>query len=303
MLRLYPTVGDAVGRSIFITGSIRTGTTMMGQLIHSLKDVEHENEPPLLYAMFPLIDEMPAKQWKYLFEVHLFHDFMLNALAGRRINHNRHDQSSVYHCKPEEEIAERMSRTHRAGETFPMAHEKRISFKMPEVLPYLPKLRSYYPSMPMICMFRRPESVIASILYYEWYADKNFEGFNGEWLFKEKASIKIPYWVPEDVVARWPEMKEVERAGFAFVHQYSNLGKIDNLILVDYDDFLAAPASKFAKLAKMLEVEYGPMTQKLLDNVKETDRDRRPPMEDINPALRREIDQAYETCKRLATAL
>jgi hypothetical protein len=303
MFRLYPEVSAAVSRTLFVTGSIRTGTTMMGQLAHSLKDVEHIHEPPQLYVMFPLIDEMPAEQWKFLFETYMFHDFGLHAIAGRRINLNKFDDSSIHKVKSEADIAERMGKSHRAGDIFPKTLTQRLSFKTPEVLPYLRKFRSYYPDMPIICMFRKPESVIASILYYEWYADKNLVGFNGEWLFQERAKVKIPYWVPPDIVDRWAEMPEVERAGYVYVHQYGRLDEVENLILVDYDDFITAAKSRFAKLAQILGVEYGPMTESLLDKVKETERERNPPISDIDPALRKGIADAYDRCKELAVRL
>src|SRR5262245_47930304 len=61
-------------RAIIVSGAGRTGTTMMGQLIHTLDGVEYGFEPPLLFGLLSLIERMPVEQWKLLFDLYVLEE-------------------------------------------------------------------------------------------------------------------------------------------------------------------------------------------------------------------------------------
>ena len=105
-------ISRLVGRSVVVTGTTRSGTTMMGSLIHSMRGMEYAFEPPLLVSLLPLIDQVDEGVWRLLFETYLFEDFLMEAITGRRLNLNRHDDSCVLVAKAEEDVRSRMQQMH-----------------------------------------------------------------------------------------------------------------------------------------------------------------------------------------------
>ena len=104
---------EKVSKAILITGTARNGTTITGQLIHSMNNVEYAFEPPTLLSLINIIDKVEKNIWKFLYETYLYEDFLINAIAGRNINFNKNDDSSIYHAKTEEEIQARIKKNAR----------------------------------------------------------------------------------------------------------------------------------------------------------------------------------------------
>lgn len=294
---LAPEITKKVADAVFITGGTRSGTTMMWQLAATLEDFECFQEPPLTYPLIPLIHDTPGDVWRLIFEAYLYEDCFLQSLAGRRVNLNRHDMSSAYNVLPESEIDRRLAKSYRRMELVPIGETRRLGFKMPEMLPFLDRFKSYYPKMPTILMVRRPENVIASLLNKGWYSDRQMRGTHtGEWMFKKGYDIFLPYWLPDERVDEWIGAKEVERAAFCYLYQYGFvLGRTD-CIFVDYDRFVAEPKRQFDSLIDILGLRYGPKTKTRLDSIAEPGRDRTIPANDIRSTWR---DTMFETYAHL----
>ena len=67
MLSLDKKISKKCNEAIIISGGARSGTTIIGKVLHSLKNVEYAFEPPALFALFPLINDLPKKIWKLLY--------------------------------------------------------------------------------------------------------------------------------------------------------------------------------------------------------------------------------------------
>ncbi|MEE8093892.1 MAG: sulfotransferase [Gammaproteobacteria bacterium] len=301
--RIDPAVSRAVSRCIFLTGSTRSGTTIMGQLLLSLDGVEFFHEPPFIYLLIALIGDVEEETWKIMFESYLFEDNHMLAIPGRRLNFNRGDDSSVFRGKTREDIEARTAKTMRRVEILPRALNGRFGFKMPEMLPYLPKLRAYYPDLVTIVMLRCPKSVIASILAKGWYSDEALSDETGERLFRKGCTLRIPYWLPDGIVDRWTEMSELERCCFCYSYQYRNLVGRNDCIVVDYDEFVTAPHRKFAALAEILDCEFGALTKDLLDGTAEPRRNREISFDQARPEFTEPVFDVYRECRRLVAEL
>jgi hypothetical protein len=302
--RVLPEMSDHTAKSIFITGGTRSGTTLMARLIYSLDQVECFHEPPFLYAFFYLMDEIGEEQWKTLFESFVFQELLLSALAGRRLNFNEHDDSSVYHSRPREEVAERVSRTHRHHELFPRALRYRLAFKMPETIPQIDRLRRYYSNMTFLVMLRRPESVIASLMERGWYSDDQMVHLGGDWIFRRtsKSGKKIAPWVSDDMVDEFVRSPEVDRCAMCYIEQYRHLVGRTDCLVVDYDDLVKHPRACFQGVIEALGERFGPLTSKLLGSVRETSRHPAIEVGQIAYKRRQAITEIYESCRGMALA-
>ena len=64
--------------------------------------------PPMLFTLFSLMEKLNREEWCLLYETYLYEEFMLGALAGRAINCNKSDDSSIYRVKNPQEIEDRL---------------------------------------------------------------------------------------------------------------------------------------------------------------------------------------------------
>lgn len=308
--RLSDEVKNIVSNGIFISGSTRSGTTMMGQIISSLSNVEYAEEPPMLRILLPLINDMPEQIFKFLFEGYIFEEHMMFTIPGRKINVNRHDQSSIFNSKSESEIQKRLERSYRRIEIFPMALSRIPAFKLPEVGVHLKSFFSYYPDMKTIIMLRNPESVVASMLEREWYGEKALTENHGKWLFLDETNSKnrnTPDWIPKDDVEKFYASSEIERCLMYYKMEYENVINLgseflrkDNMIIVDYNNFVADPKKCFNKISEKFGLGYGNITSSLLENVKEPKKDRKLNWNSVSQENKSKIFDLYEKCLRFS---
>ena len=265
-LSIDPAGREIAGRAILITGAARTGTTMMGQLIQSLEDVEYIFEPPALFALMPLIDSIDAEHWRLLYETYLFEDALMEALAGRRLNFNTHDDSYICRAKSEAEVEDRLSKSHRRSELVDRAVRTSIAYKMPDMIPSVPRLTELFPDTATVIMVRRPDRVIASVLSKGWFSDKSLRDAPGVWPFRRHRGFAVPFWLPTGDTEAWLDADETERSALYYLYMYEP-PRPASAIVVDYDAFIEEPTEAFARLVERLGRTLGPKTPKLLANV------------------------------------
>ncbi|RJF76731.1 sulfotransferase [Azospirillum cavernae] len=297
---MHTEVTSIVENSIFITGGSRSGTTMMSRLVNSLSNVENFFEHPFVYLHFYLIDKIEESAWRFQLEGFLVEELMLQAMCGRILNFNSHDDSWVFHGRPREEIEARMARTWRRQEAFPLMLDRRLAFKMPEMLPQLDRLKMYYPNMTSLVMLRRPESVISSVMKKGWYSDDQMQGINGEFIFKTGYSKRIPPWVPDGMEEKYIAMPEVERAAFCYILQYENLISRKDCVVVDYDKMMLDPYNYFSAVCERIGCSFGSLTNEIIQSIREPSKDRSVEVNMITPEYRQKISDVYETCRALA---
>lgn len=280
MFQLRPEISEVVGKSILITGVARSGTTIMGTLVHSLESIELLFEPPLLYGLFPLLGEMDPDMWKFLYETYLLEDFLMDSLAGRRVNFNRNDDSAVQKVKSLQELDTRLDSRYRRLDLFREALNHRIAYKMPDMLPQLDVLASYYPNMQVIIMFREPEAVVDSIMKKGWFSSnaRTSDVIQGPWL---QLGPDVPFWVEN--TTEWQQASEIEKAYIYWIRQNEALVSLDKsyvlqngifesmdkgrYCVINYDDFVLHTEAEFQKVVDFLGAKPTSITSDLLKTV------------------------------------
>ena len=298
---LTPEANTTTARAIFLTGSARTGSTMMGRLLNSLADVELTSDPSFLFCLFPMIATMDGSQWRYLFESYLFEEHLMQGLQGRGLNLNRVDLTSAVHSKPLEEIERRLGRSYRRREVISIAQRTRPAFKLTDMMAFTGRFQSYYPEATALIMVRRPESVIASTLAKGWYSDNDLNLIGSIWPFKHVGGSKVPFWVPDADVERFVRMTELERCVLYYVRMHEALVPRENCIVIDYDSFVVDSDRSFKRLTDRLGCSFGPLTASLLNGVKEEDKNRDISFEGIDRGLVERMYVVADQCKRLSS--
>lgn len=237
---------------IIISGVARSGTTIIGKVIHSMKNVEYIFEPELLFPLFSLIKKLPAQDWQSLYETYLYKDFLINALAGRNLNLNKKDDSSIYHVKNKDLILQRQSRSWRKREVEKILHNSQIVYKMPDIVPIVPKMQKYYPKTKVILMHRNFKDVSSSLKKKGWFTDKGLKN-PPNCLYNEYAIHNL---------------NEDQRIKCYYDKMYREVKKIKNLVIINYEDLIKNPNKEIKKICQKFNLKYGPKTKDVISTIK-----------------------------------
>lgn len=292
-LRLTPDAADSTAEALFITGSMRSGTTMMMRLVATLHEVEMVNEPPILYALFPLITDVDPDLWRYLFDAALFEDRLVMSLRGKNLNLNQNDDACIRHFKTDQEVGSRLGSMERRARIVESARGKTIAFKLPEMTYLLPKYRMIHPHGTQIIMLREPGAVVASMVARGYFSDDEILGPPVKWPLHRRTDGNFPFWLPEEEHEEWRRIGQQSRCYRAYIHQYDNYVGGQGDILIDYDWFVANPSERFNEITERLGLRTGELTASLLDGVRRSKGDNQRPCDQAARTLARQAANMY----------
>ena len=295
-LEIAEEIGRAVGQTLIVSGAARSGTTIVGKLVYSLADIEYLFEPPLLFGLIPQIGELPEANWKLLFETYLFEDFLVDAVAGRRVNLNHHDDSSIYGAKSAAEVGGRLARSWRKTEAYERARDRRIAFKMPDILPYVGLLQAYYPSIEVVVTLRQPETLIASLLRKGWFNEASLERRVEIWPFRLRDGRNVPFFVPAADESRWITAEPIEKCCLYYTWMYGAAAGLTGIRLVDYDRLIRQPAAALDQLLAQLSLERGTLTGEILAQIDYQPTSSKIVLQGVDADLLRQVRDVYGTC-------
>ena len=261
-------------QAILITGMDRSGTTVVGNLLHSMEGVEYVLHPPLLTSLVPLIDQMDRKQFELLYETYLYEEFLFNALAGRAVNCNLEDDSSIYKVKDNELVRRRLTRSLRKRDADQEIEAATIAYKLTNITPVIPILQEYYPQTRVVLTTRNANDVLHSTIERQWFSDEMLRTQNLVWPNYFLDGMRIPFFVSPEDVDFWMRSDELHRSAYCYVQGYMGTDKIANLTTVNYDELILEPERVVSDLAKSLGLSLGPKTPELVSLVKKTEKDR-----------------------------
>jgi hypothetical protein len=263
---LKPIVSHKVQSSILITGSARSGTSMIGSIIHSFKGVEYSFEPPTLISLFSIIEKLPKDQWRLIFETYIYEDFFLGAISGRNLNFNSNDDSCVYRAKSEKEIKKRLSKSLRKTEIESLSKEGIIAFKIPDIVPFLSRYLEIIPSCRIIFMKRNPIDTINSLLKKGWFSDHSLNIENRIYPFQKYEGNFVPYWVSEEDFDYWLGLTELDRCAYYFI-KMNEPPSVGEVFVLNYDKLLTKPKQSIIDLCNFLRLEFGNKTKSLIQEI------------------------------------
>jgi LPS sulfotransferase NodH len=253
----------ACDNAIFITGNGRSGTTILGKLIHSMRGVEYVFEPPTLVSLLPLIGELDESHFRLLFETCCYEDLLMGQISGRAFNLNRHDDSCIHLTKPAPEIERRLNAVWSKALQAEAAEGARLAIKVPDMAPCLRELRRLYPSMTFIVLQRNANSVIQSVLRRAWFRDSSLERLDIMWP-TQTPDFTTPFWVAREDVGRWRGWSELERAGYYYLRLANGADGVEGVRRVSYERLVQEPEAVVRELADALGLAFGECTPRLI---------------------------------------
>jgi hypothetical protein len=239
----------------------------VGKIVHSFQGVEYAFEPPDLFSLFSLMERMPETQWRLLYKTYLYEEHFINALSGRNLNCNRQDDSSIYSVKAAAEIEARLSRSMRKAEAEQAGENAVIAYKIPDVVPFLPRLLAYYPRTRIVMLRRDHAETLNSLHRMAWFTDENATR-NLIWPFTVHKGMQVPFWVAEDDHDKWFGMTALDRCAYYYLRMLESIEQVTPRIDIDYQRLVDAPRETAEDLAGRLGLSFGPKTEEILAGVK-----------------------------------
>ena len=265
-LNISSMANEKVGGSLLITGTARSGTTIVGKLVHSFKNVDLSYEPPLLLSLMSLIHTMDEMEWRLLYETYLYEDFYLGAMAGRSLNTNQVDDSSIFRVKTQAEVNRRLTSSLKKSNFEGSGIRSMLAWKTPDLIPFLGKLIEYYPKMHTVIVKRNAIETINSLIQKGWFSNER-NNKNEIWPFILNKNHCIPFWVKPEDYDFWINVSELDRCAYYYIRMNDSLEKLDSVIEIKYSKLLESPYGVTKTLSEKLGLEFGEMTQDIIGTV------------------------------------
>ena len=230
MYKLPSLVEEICNNTIAITGVARSGTTIVGKLFHSLKNVEYIFEPPMLVPIH-LTTINQDSEFKLLYESYVY-DLLIGNISGRYINTNLVDDSSIYKVKDNKIIDSRLSITKSLSHINSIINQYILCFKIPSSTIILNRLKRLYPNMQIIFVSRNSEDVINSILNKKWLKKKEASD-SILWPWKKISGVTVPWWVPDNLSLEFYDADELKRCKMYYDIILAN--KTDAYKIIEYE--------------------------------------------------------------------
>lgn len=285
-------ISKICGNAIVVSGSARSGTTIMGKILHSLEGVEYSFEPPMLFSLFALMEKIDCSAWRLLYETYLYEEFFINALSGRHLNCNRGDDSSIFAVKSMSEVDKRLACSIGKSEAEKIAANSVLAYKMPDVVPFLSLLKQYYPQTRLVMMRRNAIDTFHSIKCKGWFSDAMLRNENLNWPNTFINGLRVPFWVKPQDHEKWAAMDELHRIAYYYLQTNGDISVLKPSLVIDYDEFVTAPHETVTTLAKTLGLQFGAKTEEVLATVSKTDKERPASLLDgLEPLVKAQVEK------------
>lgn len=255
--------------SYLLTGCARSGTSIFGSILGSMENTEYLFESPTLLAFFTQINTIKEKDWMFFFETYLFEEFYINSLAGRIINTNKNDDSSIYNFKNSDEIKKRLSKSYSRIEIIKNKNLNKIIFKSPDILVNCQKVLKYYPKMKLLITKRNTFEIINSLFRKKWFEQKNLDK-GVIWPFKIYNNTKIPYFIKDSEFDFWLSLNQINKAAFYVLKVMRAEKKIpdSSVVYLDYNKLLNNKVDYISNISNELGMKMTKKTFKILKSIK-----------------------------------
>lgn len=288
---------DIIDKGIFVSGSARSGTTIIGKLISTLSNVEYFYEPLMPE---PIMLNNGIKNSKKLLEIYLVENLLRESIAGRNFNFNQNDDSCIYNSKSKKEIDEVLSKSHIRKELEEKYLKAVFSMKLPDLIWFLRDLRFLYPNTNYVLMHRNPNDVINSLKRKGWFSSKNLQKINLTPKYPKKIinNIKIPYWVKQEDEIFWLNTDEINRCAYYYKRVSEEvLENSGSSIIINYEEFIEKPNEVFRDVVNLLRLEFGEKTEETLSSVQYQFKHREDYLEGLDSELLSAIENLDEKLK------
>ena len=260
---------------VVIVGLSRSGTSVLGKIAGSLKNVMYLFEPVIIRYL-PVLAEikyLDIDLCGQLLKGILFEDYYLQLLQGRNLNLKEEENSYFGHYQDMEDIRKRWGKYKRRNDLLPDIYEGKYTFmfKISEVHTLLPVLGKIFKGLKVIHMVRDGNEVISSSLKRGWYSDEFLNYYMSQWTYKGKT--RYPWYIKEEDVDEFCNWNRETRIAYIWkvltkTVRDTYAGK-DNYLELRYEKLIKDPETTTRLCTEFLGLKKTDITDKNIIAVKE----------------------------------
>ena len=289
---------ELLKEGIFLTGAPRSGTSILGKIIATLKNIEYHFEPPTLYMICSsyadgLIDKATAR---VLLQNYLCEDLLLESIQGRGVNLRPSDDSQILNSIDWPDLNQRWINIPNRAKAIEYGLDKgiRLALKSPNTFDAIPLIRDVIKNTNIIIIKRNGFDVLNSIVVKQWLSDNSLK--TELWPYKDTDNIiNIPYWVPDRFTEDWENMSCTTRSALMWaVHADIGLSYVysNDTIVISYEELTENPSAAVNKLTKLTETEPTHHTTRVINTIR--CRNKVKDTSDVERMLAEENESVYE---------
>lgn len=272
-----------LSRAVFVTGPARSGTSLLGNLLHSCEGCELAFEPPTLLQILAAMTDEPQDEILRAIEAYLTEDLLLGSLSGRSLNLRRRDESSAWKGKGAAEIEKRLQAGSRKSDLLELAGMSRLIVKVPDVVPKVRTLCRTFKGATAVVVVRDPIDTIVSWLSRGWLGQPDLEHGQRVWPVYRTHFGSIPHFiVPEDQPA-FGSASECDRVAIHLERTFRTLLDAQDSRVVIYDELVMSPRQVVERLCRELGLVRTERTDTLIAEIHSESLSRSVPP-DLDPA-------------------
>jgi len=247
-------------KTTWITGCARSGTTILGKILSTLKGVEYGFEPEALVSLLPLIHKIEKKYWSDIYANYLIEDLFYNLCIGRRINFKKNEDSYIYNSLSKREVSQKLYLNLRRKEFdyYLKKNKKTLIIKLPSQARSFVKLQSYYPQNKFIVTKRNTSALISSMIKKGWFKKSGY-------LYSPKYSSK--YWLEPRLYKTWINSNEKEKIKIYVYTIEKYIKKIKKKYVVDYEILLKNPNKIIKEVCNYLNLKKTHKTDEMIEQI------------------------------------
>ena len=253
-------INKILENTIWITGCARSGTTILGKILSTLKSVEYAYEPEYLYTLLSKIHSFDKRNWLNLYNAYLIEELFFNLCNGRKTNLRKIDNSYIGHSLSSKDLKAKlkMNLSRMDFENFLKKNEKNLVIKIPDIARNLIKLEKYYPKNKFIVTTRNNKSISNSIIKKKW--------------FKNNKNLPLIYKNPDllgkNIYKKWLKLDEKEKAEEYIKQINRKCKKIKNKYIFDYENFIKNPNKEINNICKFLNLKKTIKTKEIIKTIR-----------------------------------
>lgn len=243
-------------RLIIITGVGRSGTTILGKILGSMKNTAYVFEPAIIKYCAYSQGVLGA----------LFEDYFLPQIQGR-VNENPNDWTYYKNHITDEELQYRRENNNRRADA--LEHIKKNNFKfiikMPEFHQYYDAWQEDYKNLNIkwVNIIRSGFDVVNSAIERKWYTDEYCNNNMVDWLIENP--VLTPEFIDEQSQNLWPKYNQETRA--ACVWRCLTEKPIEGFEL-SYENFCEEPNLFVDVLTEFCGLQKTKLTEQHINSVK-----------------------------------
>ena len=253
-------ISKVLNNVVWITGCARSGTTILGKILSTLKNVEYAFEPEFLFGLLLTINKIKKQKWLKIYNTYIIEELFFNLCTGRRVNFKKNEDSYIGHSLNNKDIKKKLKINLRRidFEKYLNKNKKTLIIKIPDVSKNLTILQKYYPKNKFIITKRDTKPIVNSILKKKWFKQNN----NLPWIYND------PELFGPKIFKKWKKLNEIEKAKLYVNEINKNCKKIKNKHIFSYENLLKDPNKEINKICRFLNLKKTNKTKEIIKTVK-----------------------------------